>query len=116
MLLNLQRKICPTEKFYEHSKKLEEEICLQDIVNLITHISENYTKFITTPNPLDDLNNTDLLKMLIGHFMKLFNVDRIGAVFTRMHDVYAKFYEYENASRFRTLRKSVHLNLFHCQK
>lgn len=95
-MLELQRNVCPSEKIYKHLKKLDERILARDIVGLIDHVNENYKRLISSPNPLDGFENTELLKLLVGHFMKLFNVNNVDGVLTRMHEVYAKYYEHGN--------------------
>ena len=91
---------------------MDEEILARDIVGLIEHISENYKHLISSPNPLDGFENVELLKLLVGHFMKLFNVNNVGGVLTRMHEVYAKYYEHQNT--LHAITEILHLGIAFC--
>lgn len=111
-MLELQKNVCPSEKIYKHLKKLDEEILARDIVGLIDHINENYKRLISSPNPLDGFENVELLKLLVGHFMKLFNVNNVDAVLTRMYEVYAKYYEHQNT--LHAITEILHLGNVYC--
>ena len=64
------------------------------------------------PPPVDALSTGDVLtndqlKMTIRHFMKLFDVRKESGVYTRIHNIYVRYYELANA--FRSIQQILHV-------
>jgi len=110
MLRNLRMCILPHTEMEKECKKNESVFELKEYIKSMTLSYTTHNKD-TNIKDLDldlDLEDVTTLRMLVEHFMKLFDVRKITSVYTRMHDVYARYNEDQNA--FRSIREVLHLS------
>lgn len=100
--------ILPHTEMEKEYKKTESIFELKEYIKSMTL---SYTNNNKDRNIKDlDLEDVTTLRMLVKHFMKLFDVRKITSVYTRMHDVYARYNEDQNA--FRSIREVLHLSMW----
>lgn len=94
-------------------KKLNEfetigKVTVDDINKLVQELN---AAVYSGPNKNgEDELTEEQMRSTVHHFMQLFNVHSTKAVYTRMHDVYVKYFEMVNV--FNCLRDMLHLRKF----
>jgi len=92
----------PNEDFPSSNYSLHSSIALIE-----TMIDEHKRGLPINTLSSGDVLTNDQMKMTIRHFMKLFDVRKESGVYTRMHDIYVRYYEMANA--FRSIQQMLHL-------
>lgn len=81
---------------------VQDEISPTHIKQLLKNVTADFYK-----GPTISQEDTDIYKNIVQHFMRLFDVQKYEAVYTRMHDVYVKHFELVNV--FKSMREILHL-------